>query len=134
MARGRGKIGAPELLVGVPFPTVPLDLVRHGLAAPVAQEVILTGRLYSPDEALAKGLVDEVVDESRLLEHAGEVAERLAAVPPVSYARTKLGLRRDVMAAWDRLGKTIDVDTIAAWASNEVRDAVRDYVERPLGK
>lgn len=132
MARGPGRIGAPELKVGVPFPYVPLDIVRHALPAPLADEAILGSRTYTPEEAHAAGLVDELADADRLLERAREAAESLAAFPARSYALTKRRVRRAVVAEWDRLGSGIDAETIEAWASEEVRSAVQDYVEKTL--
>lgn len=134
MAAGTARIGVPELLVGVPFPTVPLDLVRYALAPPKAQEAILTGRLYSPEEALAGGLIDELVPADQLLDRAREVAESFAAIAPDTYAMTKLAMRRDVIAGWDELGDRIDEVTIEAWASEGTRSAVAAYVEKKLHK
>src|SRR4029450_2026961 len=34
MSRSPGRIGVPELLVGVPFPTVDLEILRSGVARP----------------------------------------------------------------------------------------------------
>ncbi len=132
MATGKGGIGAPELKVGVPFPTVPLDLVRFALAPATAQEAILTGRIYSPEEALARSVVDEIVPPAQLMARAFEVAEAFAAIAPDTYAITKLAMRRDVIAGWDALGPGIDRSTIAAWGSPTVRDAVAAYVEKTL--
>src|SRR3954451_5526791 len=57
MARDSGRIGIPELLVGVPFPVVPLE---SGLFAPPPQHVpslINRGLTVAADEALRFGLV-----------------------------------------------------------------------------
>jgi enoyl-CoA hydratase len=55
-----------------------------------ALEMILTGRVLEADEALAWGLVTEVVEPDRHLERALAVAEGLAAFPQ----RTMLSDRR----------------------------------------
>src|SRR6188474_2030037 len=34
MARGSGRIGVPEVLVGVPFPTVPIEIMRQHVPPP----------------------------------------------------------------------------------------------------
>src|SRR5256885_379670 len=44
MAEGGGKIGVPELLVGVPFPAVALELVRYAVPADRIQSLVYTGR------------------------------------------------------------------------------------------
>ena len=61
MAEGDGRIGLPELLVGVPFPTAALEVVRFAVPREKLQSLIYTGRTLSAREALGAGLVDEVV-------------------------------------------------------------------------
>ncbi len=67
-ARGPGRIGVPELLVGVPFPPLPLEIVRDAVPAARFAEVIYGGATYGPDEARELGLVGEVVEPDQLLE------------------------------------------------------------------
>src|SRR5262249_41228244 len=52
-----GTIGLTELLVGVPFPTSALEIVRFA-AGPAATGLALTGRALTPGEAFQIGLVD----------------------------------------------------------------------------
>ena len=69
MASGTGRIGVPELLVGVPFPTIALELVRQ-VASPMAlRSLLYGGATHEPEAAVEHGLVDEVVAPARLLPH-----------------------------------------------------------------
>src|SRR5439155_1238277 len=56
MADGRGRIGVPELLVGVPFPAVALLAVRYGVGDVGAADLVYSGATLLPDEALRRGL------------------------------------------------------------------------------
>ena len=56
------------------------------------REMILTSRLIGADEALAVGLVSEVVPDA--LERANELAERMLNHAPLTMRATKEGLRR----------------------------------------
>ena len=67
MAEGAGRIGVPELLVGVPFPAAALEVVRFAVPREKVQSLIYTGRTLSAEEALGAGLVDEVVAPGALL-------------------------------------------------------------------
>src|SRR5262245_49723637 len=58
MADGGGRIGVPELLVGVPFPIAPLEVVRFAVPRNHVQSLIYTGVTLPPHEALAAGLID----------------------------------------------------------------------------
>ena len=134
MARGAFRIGVPELRVGVPFPMVPLDIVRFALPPHHAREAALLGRTYEPEAALEMGMVDELVDPERLMEAAAAVAEDLASFPSASFRRVKLDLRHSMLEDWERRGPAHDRETLEAWGSDAVRRAVADYVEKTLGK
>ena len=131
MARDAGRIGIPELLVGVPFPVAPLEIMRFAAPAQQLQAMIYRGVMFTADLAHQHGLVDTVVDADRLLDEAVACAEGLAAVPAVAFALTKQQLRapaRDRM----RAGAAIDAEVTDAWASPAVLGAIRDYVARTL--
>ena len=132
LARGKAKFGVPELKVGVPFPTVPLEIVRDALSQPALQEATLHAALWDADQALAAGAVDELVEPGALLVRAREVAEQLGAISPTAYRLTKLQLRGPAL---DRIAKHRDEWDAAvnrAWETEEVLGAVRAYVERTL--
>lgn len=134
MARGPGRIGVPELRVGVPFPLVPLEIMRFALPPHRAQEVLLFGSNYEPDEALALGLVDEVVDGDRLFERAIAAAEDLGSIAPTAFRRAKRDYRRPAIETWERLGASHDRETLALWDSQATRAAVAEYVGKTLRK
>ena len=63
----------------------------------------------------------------------GQVAQALAAVPASAFALTKRLLRGPVLERI-HVGAALDAVVQDAWASAEIVDAVRGYVERTLGK
>ena len=119
-----GKIGVPELLVGVPFPLIALDILTFA-AGRDAQQLAYSGATLAPEEARAKGLIDEVVDADRLLARAQEVAERLAAVPADSFRITKLTLRRR---------ENRDAEALRVWSRPEIQAHIREYLSRTVGR
>lgn len=134
MARDGGRIGVPELLVGVPFPTVALEIMRGTLAPQHLQQLVFDGATLTPADAQAIGLVDELVDAPTLLERAVAAAEALLAVPAAAFELTKRQLRQPVQ---DRLQVTrADLDRVvdAIWRSVDTRAAIRRYVDRTLTK
>jgi enoyl-CoA hydratase len=133
MARDSGRIGIPELLVGVPFPVVPLEIMRFALAPPHLQTLIYRAVTLASADALAAGLVDVVADPDRLVDEAVEVAQSLAAMPPSAFALTKRLLREPVLERI-HVGAALDAVAQEAWASPEILAAVRAYVGRTLGK
>jgi enoyl-CoA hydratase len=131
MAREPGRIGIPELLVGVPFPVVPFEIVRFATPPQHAQALIYRGLTLAADEALRYGLVDAVVDPEALLDEAIKVAESLAAVPFETFHLTKRLLRDPVLHRMHDAG-VLDTLVQNAWAGETVLTAVRDYVARTL--
>jgi enoyl-CoA hydratase len=132
MSRGNTRIGLPELKVGVPFPSLVVEIVRATLAPHVAQEVLLTGVTYDPESALTRGFVDELAEPIDLLSRAAAIAAELASFPASSYRLTKERLRRPVLQAWHEHRRADEAASTTAWDSIEVRTAVREYVARTL--
>jgi len=132
LARGRARIGLTEVLVGVQFPAWALEIARFTTPAHHFQEMILTGRTWQPEDALARGMVDELVDAERLLERACEVAGELAAIHPATYAATKSAVRRPMIEAAQRQTLAEGASVIERWCSPEVMATVGAYVARTI--
>jgi len=131
-AAGIHKIGFAELRVGVPFPAWALEIARFGTRPANFQEVIYFGRSYDPEGAHARGLIDEIVEPDQLMGRAMSTAERLAAIPPVTFRLMKEALRRPVI---ERVEASAAADRAAreAWGSDEVRQAVRRFLKETFG-
>jgi enoyl-CoA hydratase len=92
VASSAGRYGLTEARAGIPFPTVALAVVRSELTPPAARRLALGAELVGAEEALAAGLVDEVVAPGAVVDVALERAAARAAV--VAYAPVKAQLRR----------------------------------------
>lgn len=134
MTEGNGRVGVPELLVGVPFPASAREVVRFAVPRRHLQSLVYTGRTLPPDEALAHGLVDEIVPPDRLLEGAHAAAEQLAAIPEASFRLTKLALRREAVARMDRDREAGEQEMRRIWADPAVHQGIRDYLARTIRK
>ena len=65
MAREAGRIGVTELLVGVPFPPIAMEIMRHATAPQYFEEALVSGETYAPVEAMGRGFVHAIVDPTR---------------------------------------------------------------------
>jgi len=132
MAEGSARVGVPELLVGVPFPAAPLEVVRWAVRPELLQALVYRGRTFAPREALAEGLVDEVVPAESLVDRAREVAAELAALPPEVFRITKQRLRGE---AAERMARDpgYDAAALALWSAPETHARIRDYLAK-IGK
>jgi enoyl-CoA hydratase len=134
IAEGDGRIGLPELLVGVPFPTAALEVVRFAVPRERLQSLIFSGRTLSAREALEAGLIDEVVAPAALLDRASEVARQLASIPPPVYRLTKQSLRAEALERIDRAGELPDRLALEVWSAAETHAQIREYLHRTLRK
>jgi enoyl-CoA hydratase len=99
----QGKLGLTELRAGVPYPAVPLAIVRAELSAQAARVLALRAHLVDPDEALALGLVDELAAPEDVLERALVVAAEMAGLPARAYWDTKRELRAEAIDLIERV-------------------------------
>ena len=134
MAEGVGRIGVPELLVGVPFPAAALEVVRFAVPREKVQSLIYTGRTLSAQEALGAGLVDEVVAPDALLTRAQELARQLATIPPPVYSLTKQSLRAEALERIDGASERLDHAALEVWSAPQTHAHIREYLRRTLGK
>ena len=132
MADGKGTIGVPELVVGVEFPTVALEIVRHSVPNRDLHALIYTGHLCLAGEAHARGLIDEVVPAERLQARALEIAERMARVPGDVFAATKQALRRDALGRMHRDASGSEVGQ--RWSNPETRKRIQEYLDATLAR
>jgi enoyl-CoA hydratase len=133
MAKGPGRIGVPELSVGVPFPPAPLEIMRFVLPSQHLSRVMIGGATYSPEEAREIGLVDEVASPEELLDRAVAAAHRLGALHPATFSLTKAQLRAPALerirAGLDQLQQLVE----EIWTTPEGIQRIRAHVERTIG-
>jgi enoyl-CoA hydratase len=134
MADGNGRIGVPELLVGVAFPAAALEIVRYAVSPHRLQPLVLTGRTLLPGEALEWGVVDEVVPADMLLERAYGVAEQMASVPAEVFRLTKRYLRAGTLERIERRAPVNDPAAMRVWEAPETHAYIRDYLARTIHK
>jgi len=129
MADGGGRIGVPELAVGVPFPPMALNVMTTRVPPHKLRQVILAAATHPAEEALALGLVDRVVTPDTLTDAAQAAAVGLGQTPASVYAATKRALIADAIARVDggSLGESIEL-----WCSEPVLTAIRTYVAATL--
>jgi enoyl-CoA hydratase len=134
MARGSGRIGVTELLVGLPFPALAFEVMRFVTGPRSLAETIYTGATYTPEDAAERGLVHEAVDPAELTARAVAAAQMLAQIAPATFAQTKKQIRLPVTERMKRDGKKIDAETTKMWCSPKATASIRAYVERTLKK
>ncbi len=132
MNAGHGHIGVTELLVGVPFPVTPMEILRFAVGTHRLKELAYFGRTYPAARALELGLIDEAVPAESVLERALAVAAEFASLPAEALRHTRHQLR---VPALDRIARerpATDGLVHRIWDSPVARDKIREYVAKTL--
>jgi enoyl-CoA hydratase len=121
------RLGQPEINAGIPSVLGPMLMNdRIGLSRTV--ELTLTGRLMEAEEAHAVGLIHYVVERpDQVLPKAREVAELMAAKPPMAMRLSKLRFRQMTQVVFDEAFANGGVIQAEAYASGEPQEAMRRF-------
>jgi enoyl-CoA hydratase len=122
-------IGTTELVVGVPFPVAPIEIMHHACGH-LARDLVLRAETLSGDEAASCGLVDRVVPADTLLDEAIAAAARLAALSAPAYALAKRRLRGPVVERIERDAPSGDATAAELWAAPETATRIADQLAR----
>jgi len=132
LARGVATVGLTEVRVGVLFPAWALEIARFATPPQHFPTLILTSRTWLPEEALARGMVDELVEPDKLLDRACEMAGELAAIPAAAFAATKLAVRQPMIEAARRQTALTEAAVMEHWCSAETLRQVAAFADRAI--
>ena len=93
--KGDFMIGANEMRTNMVIPIPILELISHRVSASHKYRAILGAEMYSIENGIGAGLIDEVVDPENLMETAMLKAKDLATLGHPSYTLTKELLIRE---------------------------------------
>ena len=94
-----GKIGLPEVNLGVLPGTGGTQRLSRLLGKSKAIELMVTGRTFSFDEAKELGLVNEVFEDQNFMQRALEYARQFC--PPHKAAKAVGRIKRAVQTGWE---------------------------------
>ena len=95
LASSSAKFQLPEAQVGVAVLAGALPRLARTVGKQRATELAITGRLLPSNEAMAWGLVNEVVeDDGQLVQRAIEMAEKIARCSPESVIVSREGIAK----------------------------------------
>ena len=132
MASGPFRIGLNETQVGLVAPEGIQRLMRRIVGAHRAERLLVAGEMVEAEQALAYGLVDELVDVDSVSVRARVWLEQLLALPREAMLATRAIARADVVDALQphniQLERFVD-----AWFSEGTQAALHALLAK-LGK
>ncbi len=128
------KLGQPEILLGIIPGGGGTQRMARLIGPSRTKDIIFTGRMVKADEALAIGLVDEVVAPDEVYAAARRWAEQFASGPAMALAAAKKaidgGLDNDL-----RTGLDLEAELFAAlFATADGKHGMASFVENGPGK
>ncbi len=134
IAGDNAKLGQPEILLGIIPGGGGTQRLARLIGPSRAKDLILTGRMVAAEEALAIGLVDEVVPADAVFSRSLEYAGQFAKGPSAAYAAVKKvidgGLDTDL-----RTGLDLESEVFAAlFATDDKRIGMESFVANGPGK
>jgi enoyl-CoA hydratase/carnithine racemase len=128
------KLGQPEILLGIIPGGGGTQRMARLIGAPKAKDLIFTGRMVGAEEALAIGLVDQVVPADEVYATARSWAEQFVNGPAMALAAAKKaidgGLDADLHTGLD-----LEAELFAAlFATDDRKVGMTSFVENGPGK
>lgn len=111
-AAGKFRMGLNEVQVGLPVPSTILLALELVVGARMAQRLATRGEMLAMADALAAGLVDELVEPEGLLQAAVARANEFLALPPVAMNTTRLASKSRLL---DAQAASMDVAAATNW-------------------
>lgn len=133
LAAEHATFALPEIRSGTVADAASIKLPRR-IPYHVAMEMLFTGRTVTAAEAQRWGIVNEIVPADRLMTRARELAELLAAGPPLVFAAIKEIVRETahlpVQDAFDKVTKRRLPTVDRLYSSEDQLEGARAFAEK----
>ncbi len=128
------QLGQPEILLGVIPGAGGTQRLTRLVGVARAKELVYTGRFIPAAEALALGLVHEVVPAEKVYDRAVEMAEGFAAGPRMAYMAAKFSIQNGIETDITN-GLLIERQAFAAlFATEDQKIGMESFVANGPGK
>ncbi|MGQ0830771.1 MAG: enoyl-CoA hydratase/isomerase family protein [Microthrixaceae bacterium] len=133
IASEKAKLGQPEILLGIIPGGGGTQRLARLVGSARAKDLIFTGRQVRADEALAIGLVDQVVAHEDVYDVAVAKAAELAAGPVVAHGLAKRAIDRGLDITLSG-GLDLEQQLFAqVFGTDDARTGVQSFLERGPG-
>jgi Delta3-Delta2-enoyl-CoA isomerase len=121
MVTGKAKISLNEITFGSSVFAGSVEMLKACVGHRNAGTILLSGGMYSAEQALNLGLIDYVSSEQNLLEDAKRVAEDSATFSGRAFQSIKLLLRGPIAEEMKKREEESIVEFVDIWYSPETR-------------
>jgi methylglutaconyl-CoA hydratase len=129
LAVPEAKFGYTEVRIGF-VPAIVSRFLLRQVGEKQARDLLLTGRLFGPEEAARMGLITEIVAAEKLLPRAHELAAQLMENSPASLRATKQMLTHQAAAELDLQIETAVRENAGIRSTADFREGISSFLEK----
>ncbi len=130
IASRKAKFGQPEINIGIIPGAGGTQRLPRLVGLGMAKKLVLTGEMIDAEEALRVGLVEEVVEEDRLMDRAKEIARKILEKPPLTVKLAKRALNASrSMSLPDGLRYELSLFSIL-FSTEDAKEGMRAFLEK----
>ncbi len=119
MVPGKAKISLNEIAFGSSVFAGAVEMLTYAVGTAQARKILFSGSMYSAEEALKIGLIDQMTSENELLQQADRIARDLAEKDGAAFKSIKHLLRIPPVEKMDRREKDAIFEFADIWYSPE---------------
>jgi enoyl-CoA hydratase/carnithine racemase len=120
----------PAAQLGVGYHLGGIEMLQNLVGPSRAKEIFFTARRYSAGEALAMGLVNEVIPAADLVSRVRDTARRIADNAPLTVASVKRIVAELALPPERRDLAAVDASIAACFASEDYREGVAAFLAK----
>ena len=129
LAAPEATFGYTEVRIGF-VPAIVSSFLLRQVGEKQARDLLLTGRIFSAEEALRMGLVNEIVEPERLLPRAHELAGKLIENSPSSLRATKELLAQSINEELDHSLEASIAENARIRQTHDFREGISSFLEK----
>lgn len=129
-ASGNKLIGLNEIKLGVPVPYLADLILRQIVGNRTATEILYHGKFIALSEAEKIGLVDEIVPQEKLEDHAVKKISELAALPRAAFSTIKANRIDVIRLTYEKYYKSKNENFLDCWFSKPVQALLTDAAKK----
>ncbi|HEX2160621.1 MAG TPA: enoyl-CoA hydratase/isomerase family protein [Thermoleophilaceae bacterium] len=133
VAARSAKFGLVETVVGLTPSMGGTQRLAERAGSGRARELVMTGELFGVEQLERWDVVSRIFEDGEFEQRSRELALKLAAGPTRAHAMTKHVVRRYVAGGVEAADEAIRRDAGALFASEDLKGAVKSFLERGPG-
>ncbi len=127
---GNLKMGLNEIKLGVPVPYIAECILKDLIGINTTRNVCETGEFFKPKELLTMGLIDEIVPENNLNDHAIAKINQISNHPLGAYTKIKEIRNEQILERFEKNYQKTTEEFVELWYSPITRKKLKEAMTK----